>query len=111
MRTDGPERDDTELTPEERAAFAALPRERAASRLMEERTVGELRRRGLLRRARRPRWMAAAAALALFAGGFGAGWASRSDPSGPASLAERPAEIEPAESETGAEEARRILWL
>jgi hypothetical protein len=39
----------TELTPEEQAAFAALPRERAAGELLEERTVRSLRARGLLR--------------------------------------------------------------
>jgi len=37
-----------QLTPQEEAAFAALPRERAASDLLEERTVRALRTRGLL---------------------------------------------------------------
>jgi len=69
------ESNDDELTPEERAAFAALPQERLPARLLEERTVRALRERGLLRESRRP-WLpvswrvaAAAAALALFAGG------------------------------------------
>ena len=68
---------DDELTPEERAAFAALPREREPSRLLEERTVRALRERGLVharttqpgRRLRFPAsWLAgaAAAAVALF---------------------------------------------
>jgi hypothetical protein len=39
----------TELTPEEEAALAALPRQREASRMLEERTVRALRSRGLLR--------------------------------------------------------------
>lgn len=68
---------DDELTPEERAAFAALPREREPSRLLEERTVRALRERGVIRakakdaprRIRFPvSWLvgAAAAAVALF---------------------------------------------
>jgi hypothetical protein len=66
---------DSELTPGERAAFAALPREREPSRLLEERTVRALRERGLVhaaasqRRLRFPAsWLvgAAAAAVALF---------------------------------------------
>ena len=65
-----------ELTPEEQAEFAALPRERVPSALLEERTVNALRVRGVLARPHRPVawWVtAAAAALALFAGGFAAG--------------------------------------
>lgn len=73
---------DDELTPAERAAFAALPREREPSRLLEERTVRALRERGLVQRAgtvRRFRfpasWIAgaAAAAVALFMVGLETG--------------------------------------
>jgi hypothetical protein len=71
---------DDDLTPEERAAFRALPRERQPGELLEERTVRALRARGLLR-ARRPRpflapaWITAAAAalIAVFASGFAIG--------------------------------------
>jgi hypothetical protein len=66
------------LTPDERAALDALPREQAPGRLLEQRVVRALRDRGLLRRARpAPAWLAA---VALFAGGFATGqWiASRS---------------------------------
>jgi hypothetical protein len=71
------------LTPDERAALDALPREQAPGRLLEQRVVRALRDRGLLRRARpAPAWLAAglAASVALFAGGFATGqWiASRS---------------------------------
>lgn len=74
--------EEMELTPAERAAFAALSREREPGRLLEERTVRSLREEGLLskpedaRRVRFPAaWMAAAAAacIALFAGGFALG--------------------------------------
>ena len=76
---------ENELTPEESVAFEALPREREPSRLVEERTVAELRERGLLRRGRGSgasrilRATAAAAAVALFAGGFAAGRATAPD--------------------------------
>jgi hypothetical protein len=77
-------RDDDKQEPE-LAALQGLPREIAASRVLEERTVRALRARGLLRTpagARRPAWTwAAAAALAL--GIFAAGYlAGRSNPSG-----------------------------
>jgi hypothetical protein len=81
-----------ELTPEERAAFAALPRERIPAAALEERTVGTLRAegllrapeaatrpaprtapRGVLRRARAWRVAAAAAGVALFATGVAVG--------------------------------------
>ena len=80
--------DDTELTPEERELFAALPRERDPGRLLEERTVRALRERGLLvapaatsaARPRRvirfaPAWLAGAiaAGIALFVGGIATG--------------------------------------
>ncbi|HYJ79358.1 MAG TPA: hypothetical protein VEW03_07150 [Longimicrobiaceae bacterium] len=76
-----PTEHDDQPTPQERAAFAALPREREPSRLLEERTVRALRERGLVRstpprRFRFPvSWMAgaAAAALALFMTGLAAG--------------------------------------
>lgn len=72
---------DDDLTPEERAALAALPREHPADPALEERTVRALRAGGWLaptpRRLRDvPRsWLAvgAAAAIALFAGGFALG--------------------------------------
>lgn len=77
---------DDELTPEERARFAALPREREPGRLLEERTVRALRERGLLhapaqqadvrRRLRFPAaWIsgAMAAGVALFLGGLATG--------------------------------------
>ena len=77
---------DGQLTPEERAAFAALPREREPSRLLEERTVRALRDDGTIqaparagRGARSFRfpaaWMAgaAAAAVAIFMIGLNAG--------------------------------------
>lgn len=61
-------------------ALRNLPRERMPGRLLEERTVRSLKAQGLLRRSRVPRsWgaAAAAAALALFTGGFAAGqWAA-----------------------------------
>lgn len=67
---EGPE----DLTPEIREELQGLPREETPGRLLEERTVRELRSRGLLRSPRpRASWIAAAAAIALFAGGFGFG--------------------------------------
>ena len=88
---------ENELTPEERDAFGALPREREPSRLLEERTVAELRERSLLRRAgasrasRILRAGAAAAAAAVLVGGFAAGrvTAPESGVSGGASLKRR----------------------
>jgi hypothetical protein len=75
---------DDELTPEEREAFAALPRETAPDSLLEERIVARLRARGVLRPARRrglvlsPAWIsvAAAAAVVLVAGAFVMGQAT-----------------------------------
>ena len=69
---------DDELTPEERAAMEALPRERPPDRALEERIVRALRAQGLLERRAVLRltlpatgWLAAAAAaVVLFAGGF-----------------------------------------
>src|SRR5439155_1231567 len=69
---------DEELTPAERAAMDALPRERPPDRALEERTVRALRAQGLLERPTVLRlalpatgWLAAAAAaVVLFAGGF-----------------------------------------
>ena len=76
---------DDHLTPEERAAFEALPRERTPSRLLEQRTVKVLRARGTLRpkwHVSFPGWAAAglAASVALFASGIAVGqlMASRS---------------------------------
>lgn len=78
--------DDVEWTPEERDALDRLAREENPGRLLEERTVAALRRRGLLgprgdraRPARslppHPAWWAAgiAAALALFFAGLALG--------------------------------------
>lgn len=72
---------DRDLTPEEREALAALPRERRPGDLLEERTVRALRAAGVLQpavgEARRRTGgrlaVAAAAALALMAGSFAAG--------------------------------------
>ena len=74
---------DDELTPDERARFAALPRERDPGRLLEERTVRALRERGVLHAPVKPRrvirfhpgWLtgAIAAGLALFLGGLTTG--------------------------------------
>src|SRR5512134_1333353 len=111
---------ENELTPEERTAFEALPREREPSRLVEERTVAELRERGLLRRARGSgasrilRATAAAAAIAVFVGGFAAGRATapdgrvldRGDAMGGAPDS---AANEPPARET--DEPTRIVWL
>jgi len=68
------DRDETE--PDFRAELESLPRERDPGGLVEERTVRSLTARGLLRSTRVPRgWhaAAAAAAVALFAGGFATG--------------------------------------
>ena len=70
----------TPLTKEERAAFAALPRDADPGRLLEERTVQALRQQGLLG-SRRPRrfWSAStiaaglAASIAFFASGLAVG--------------------------------------
>jgi hypothetical protein len=77
----GPEED--ELAPELRGALQALPRERDPGQLLEERTVRALKERGMIEtvrpggRIRRiPRsWLAGAAAagIALFAGGVAMG--------------------------------------
>jgi hypothetical protein len=78
--------EETEWTDAEREALDRLPRNLDPGRMLEERTVAELKRRGLLRdpaarvggRPRlHPAWWAAgiAAALALFFGGLAAGQA------------------------------------
>lgn len=72
--------DYTPLTDAERAAFEALPREGRPGRLLEERTVAALRKRGLIG-AHRPRrfWSVAtvmtglAASIAFFASGLAVG--------------------------------------
>ena len=74
-----PDHDD--LTHEEREHFSRLPRESSPPRALEERVVMALRREGLLHAAEplrlvfRPAWIAAAAAacVAIFAGGFALG--------------------------------------
>jgi hypothetical protein len=79
------------LTPEEEARFARLPRTAEVDRLGEERTVAALRERGLLGRSRRARARralalvsATAAALLLFVSGvaFGQRMQDRQAPSG-----------------------------
>ncbi|MFQ5680236.1 MAG: hypothetical protein ACE5HP_12365 [Gemmatimonadota bacterium] len=73
--------DETPLSEEERRAFEALPRERAPSELLEERTVRALRERGLLHGRTGASWRvprafvvgAVAASVALFAGGVAMG--------------------------------------
>jgi len=75
--------DRDELTPAERRAYDALPRERVPRAELEDRVVAALQRRGLLPiplaavapRRRLAPWLAgaAAAALALFAAGFATG--------------------------------------
>lgn len=68
--------EEIELTDTERAAFAALPTERAPSDLLEGRVVGKLRSRGILSRAlpRRRRVttyaLRGAAAVLLFGAGI-----------------------------------------
>lgn len=71
---------DTELTPDEQEAFAALPRERVPPAHLEDRVVEALHAEGLLVRSRPtrvvPRWLMAAAAvagLAFFASGLAVG--------------------------------------
>ncbi len=77
---------DDDLSPAERHAFAALPREAAPPPHLEDRTVAALRERGLLaipigegRRAAARRWpawlpaVAAAASVALFLSGMAVG--------------------------------------
>lgn len=73
--------DDDGLTPELRDALRSLPREADPGHLLEERTVRALKARGLVRAPRprafvfHPAWTAAAAAavVAVFAGGFAIG--------------------------------------
>ncbi len=73
------ETEEFELTEAERAAFAALPRERAPGELLEQRVVRALRAEGYLgappaaNRAWRRTTLRAAAAIALFAGGVATG--------------------------------------
>ncbi|MFI5371533.1 MAG: hypothetical protein ACHQ52_08250 [Candidatus Eisenbacteria bacterium] len=71
---------DDDLTPAEREAFRALPRERDPGQLLEERTVRALAEHGMFSPRERhrhrlgfhPAWVAAAAAasIAIFLGGF-----------------------------------------
>ena len=86
---------DENLTPNERRAFADLPREQQPSDLMEERTVQALRTRGLLRSARSAGlvlttgWIAAAAAVvcAMLLGAFALGQSLGSQQTAEAMLA------------------------
>lgn len=81
--------DHDELTEEERAAFAELPRERVPPAYLEERVVGVLRHEGLLGprwRQARVGWVAAATAagIALFAAGTATGqWMAADHGPGP----------------------------
>jgi hypothetical protein len=69
----------TTLTTDERAAFAALPRDADSGQLLEERTVAALRQRGLLGARRTQFWSrsmvmtALAASIAFFASGLAVG--------------------------------------
>jgi len=80
------EQDRDELSPEEKARFAALPRKHPPTSLLEERIIGALKVKGLIRLTPSLRiWTlpklagAFAAAAVLIALGFGAGkWQSRS---------------------------------
>ncbi len=71
--------DEFELTEAERAAFAALPRERAPGEVLEQRVVRALRAEGYLgappisSRGWRRTTLRAAAAIGLFAGGVATG--------------------------------------
>lgn len=66
-----------DLTPDERQAFAALEKQNAPSRLLEERTVRALQAQGLLRRKQRftASWLVAAAAAGavFYLGGLATG--------------------------------------
>jgi len=85
-----------DLTPAEREALEALPRERTPGPLLEERVVRTLRDRGLLRPPKRSTItpvrvaLAAAAALVLLLGGFAAGRWTAETPEAP----EQPQAIE-----------------
>jgi hypothetical protein len=75
-----------ELTDQERAALAALPRELAPSDLLEERVVRALKSEGHFNRSTRgrtrftPAVLKIAAAIALFAGGVATGHYALSQP-------------------------------
>jgi hypothetical protein len=107
-----------ELTPEEQAALAALPRERDPSRLLEERTVAALRERGLLRRpaagraARIVRAAVGAAAVIVFLIGFAAGRATAPDTPAGTRVSDAEDATVPAERPIRADnEPSRIVWL
>jgi len=118
---------DDELTPSEREAFAALPRERIPPAALEERVVEALRAEELLghgarRPDRRPRpfgpWMAAAVAagLALFASGtaFGQWTAGRGVADAVSAALERasdPAQAATQVQEAGSEYVRAVAHL
>jgi hypothetical protein len=75
------ENEPNDLSKQERAELASLPRDRDPGRLLEERTVRALREHRLIGRRFRPRWYrripviaaGVAAAVALFAGGLAVG--------------------------------------
>jgi hypothetical protein len=96
--------DDPELTPEELAAFVSLPRDAIPPAALEERTVGALRARNLVRPSVRYPLrlaLAAAAAVLLFLGGFAVGHRTAGQTAG-TSQAPRPA------TNTG---QRLVVWF
>lgn len=117
--------DRDELTPAMRAMLGALPRTRVPSAALEERVVGSLRARGLLRRlVRSPRLGAAgwrrlgqiAAAAGIFLAGIGVGQVTRSETAVAlrALEAERPverAEVAPVIGRMGAAYAASIALI
>jgi hypothetical protein len=102
---------DDELTAEERARFAALPRERAPDAFMEERIVAALRREGALRapwyRKHVPVPIAAAAGFLLFTLGAAAGRGARS-PDGRPEPSEPSADVRVIESPR---DGRLVTWM
>ena len=108
--------DEFELTPDERAALAALPREMQPSDLLEERVVRALRAEGQLGAVAKPRsnrgimaMLRVAAAIALFAGGVATGrYLLASDSPQSASVQESSAKIGPRDSTLPASTARQV---
>lgn len=117
---------DEGLTPEEKAAFAGLPRERPPSEVLRGRVVQELRGRGLLGEDRtwaRPRtpvresslrlppWAAAAAAIALVVGGAAFGHRMGARAATDALLAAREQDVALRVQEVGSAYVRSLLAL
>jgi len=104
--------DHDELTEEERAAFANLPRERIPPAYLEKRVVGALRHEGLLGprwRQAHTGWMAAAAAagIALFAAGTATGQWMAARPTAGTDTADRAARVQ----ETGSAYVEAVARL